>query len=53
MSVLLVGMSHRSAPVSMLERVSVADTDQPRTLARLLSEDAVSEAMLVSTCNRV
>ena len=49
-SVLLVGMSHRSAPVSMLERVSVADTDQPKTLARLLSEDAVSEAMLVSTC---
>lgn len=53
MSVLLVGMSHRSAPVSMLERVSVADTDQPKTLARLLAEDAVSEAMLVSTCNRV
>lgn len=53
MSVLLVGMSHRSAPVPLLERVSVADVDQPKTLARLLAEDAVSEAMLVSTCNRV
>lgn len=53
MSVLLVGMSHRSAPVPMLERVSVAEPDQPKTLARLLGEDAVSEAMLVSTCNRV
>ena len=53
MSVLLVGMSHRSAPVPMLERVSVAEPDQPKTLARLLAEDAVSEAMLVSTCNRV
>src|SRR5699024_2107014 len=52
-SVLLVGMSHRSAPVPMLERVSVAEPDQPKTLARLLAEDAVSEAMLVSTCNRV
>lgn len=53
MSVLLVGMSHRSAPVSLLEQVAVGEADRPATLRRLVSEDAVSEAMLVSTCNRV
>lgn len=37
----------------MLERVTVAEGDCPGTLARLLAEDAVAEAMLLSTCNRV
>lgn len=53
MSVLLVGMSHRSAPVSVLERVAVTDTDRPKFTDRLLATDHVSEAMVVSTCNRV
>ncbi|MEJ5918997.1 glutamyl-tRNA reductase [Corynebacterium sp. H78] len=53
MSVLLVGMSHRSAPVPMLEQVAVTDANRPHTLARLMTEDAIDEAMLVSTCNRV
>ncbi|MDO4609909.1 glutamyl-tRNA reductase [Corynebacterium sp.] len=50
---LLVGMSHRSAPVPVLERVTVAEADRPKVLSALLAEDAVTEAMLVSTCNRV
>ncbi|MDG3017134.1 glutamyl-tRNA reductase [Speluncibacter jeojiensis] len=53
MSVLLVGISHRSAPVSVLERVAVGETDRPKLLDRLLHSSHVSEAMLVSTCNRV
>lgn len=48
-----MGMSHRSAPVPVLERVTVAETDRPKVLSALLAEDAVTEAMLVSTCNRV
>ncbi|MBV7294543.1 glutamyl-tRNA reductase [Corynebacterium sp. TAE3-ERU12] len=50
---LLVGMSHRSAPVPVLERVTVGGTERPATLNRLISEDAINEAMLVATCNRV
>ncbi len=48
-----MGMSHRSAPVPVLERVTVAEVDRPKALACLTADDAVTEAMLVSTCNRV
>ncbi|GAB2930918.1 glutamyl-tRNA reductase [Rhodococcus aerolatus] len=53
MSVLLVGMSHRSAPVSLLEKVAVGEADRPKLLDALLRSPSVSEAMLVATCNRV
>ena len=53
MSVLLFGVSHRSAPVSLLERLSVSDDDRPKLVDALLASHTVSEAMLVSTCNRV
>ncbi|MGZ4517053.1 MAG: glutamyl-tRNA reductase [Mycobacteriaceae bacterium] len=53
MSVLLVGISHRSAPVAMLERVAVGDSERPKLLEELLRSPRISEAMLVSTCNRV
>jgi glutamyl-tRNA reductase len=52
-SILLVGVSHRSAPVSVLERVAVTDTDRPKLTAALLATEHVSEAMIVSTCNRI
>nr|WP_053777001.1 glutamyl-tRNA reductase [Gordonia sp. NB41Y]EMP14577.2 glutamyl-tRNA reductase [Gordonia sp. NB41Y] len=53
MSVLLFGVSHRSAPVEVLERISVSEYDRPKLIDDLLSSQAVSEAMLVSTCNRI
>ena len=53
MSVLLIGISHRSAPVSVLERVAITDTDRPKLTDRMLSSSHISEAMIVSTCNRI
>ena len=53
MSVLLVGVSHLSAPVTVLERVAVAESERPKLLDQLLRSPRISEAMLVSTCNRV
>ncbi|WP_051114930.1 glutamyl-tRNA reductase [Actinokineospora enzanensis] len=53
MSVLAVGMSHRTADVRVLERVTVAAVDVPKVLGELLACPNVSEAVLVSTCNRV
>nr|WP_255350612.1 glutamyl-tRNA reductase [Corynebacterium sp. 805_CJEI] len=50
---LLVGMSYRSAPVTLLEKVSVGETEREAILARLVADEAISEAMLLSTCNRV
>lgn len=46
-------MSYRSAPVNLLEKVSVGDAERETSLARLVADEAISEAMLLSTCNRV
>lgn len=53
MSVLLFGVSHRSAPVSVLEQLSTDDSDQVKIVDQLLQSPLVSEAMMLSTCNRV
>lgn len=37
----------------MLEKVAVADTDRPKLTDKMLASDRISEAMIVSTCNRV
>ena len=53
MSVLVVGISHRSAPVSLLEQVTVGIGGQPDVLTELRSAGPVGEAVVLSTCNRV
>ncbi|MFC4058663.1 glutamyl-tRNA reductase [Planomonospora corallina] len=53
MSVLVVGMSHRTAPVALLERVSVSGDALTKLLHDVEQNACVAEAMIVSTCNRV
>ena len=53
MSVLVVGMSHRTAPVSLLERVSVSGDALVKLLHDVHRDECVAETMVVSTCNRV
>ena len=53
MSLLVVGLSHRTAPVPVLERVAVPAQDTAKLLAELMMSANVGEAMLLSTCNRV
>ncbi|MEV0429403.1 glutamyl-tRNA reductase [Micromonospora sp. NPDC050495] len=53
MKLLVVGASYRTAPVATLERLAVPPADLTRTLDRLVAQPYVSEAVLVSTCNRV
>lgn len=53
MSVLVVGLSHRTAPVALLERVSVTGDALVKLLHDVQRDPAVAEAMVVSTCNRV
>jgi len=52
-SVLVVGLSHKSAPVSVLERAAVSGD----TLGKLLHDVAhlpdIAETFVISTCNRV
>ena len=53
MSVLLFGVSHRSAPVSVLEQLSTEESDQAKIVDQVLQSSLVTEAMVLSTCNRV
>lgn len=51
-SIVVMGVSHRSAPLELLERCTVAAADVPKRLSDLASCSNVSEAVVVSTCNR-
>ncbi|MGH3430133.1 MAG: glutamyl-tRNA reductase, partial [Mycobacteriales bacterium] len=53
MSLVVIGLSHRSAPVEVLERVAASTSDAGKVLGRLLEREHVAEALLLSTCNRV
>jgi len=53
MSVVVVGLSHRSAPVSLLERAAVAPDEVAASASAAASRPHVAEAMVLSTCNRV
>ncbi|MEU3015833.1 glutamyl-tRNA reductase [Nocardiopsis sp. NPDC007018] len=52
MSVLAVGLSHRSSPVALLERVALNGETRTRAVGEMVGSDAVNEVMVVSTCNR-
>jgi glutamyl-tRNA reductase len=52
-SVLVVGCNHRSADLALLERLAVPSDELPKALASLTKLPHVSEAVLLSTCNRV
>ena len=52
MSILVIGVNHRSGPLSVLERVAITSESVPKAVATLASRDNVREIVLVSTCNR-
>ncbi|MGW2330733.1 glutamyl-tRNA reductase [Streptomyces sp. NPDC001700] len=53
MSLLVVGMSHRSAPVSVLERAALVGDEQAKLLQDTLAADPATEAAVLATCNRI
>jgi glutamyl-tRNA reductase len=52
-SVLVVGLSHKSAPVATLERAAVGGDTLVKLLRDVVQAEPVAEAFVVSTCNRV
>jgi glutamyl-tRNA reductase len=52
MRLLLTGLSHKTAPVHMREKLAIAEAILPHTLQELQKLGA-SEAVVLSTCNRV
>jgi len=53
MSVLVVGLSHRSAPVAVLERAAVSGDALGKLLRDVFHAEHVAGTFTVSTCNRV
>ncbi len=52
MSILVIGVNHRSGPLSVLERVTIAPTEVPKAVGGLARLDNVREVVVLSTCNR-
>jgi glutamyl-tRNA reductase len=52
-SVLVVGLSHHSAPVSLLEKTALPGDAQAKLLADVAASEHALEALVLSTCNRV
>ncbi|MEU6314086.1 glutamyl-tRNA reductase [Streptomyces sp. NPDC047014] len=53
MSLLVVGLSHRSAPVSVLERASLSGDARAKLLHDTLAAEPATEATVLATCNRI
>jgi glutamyl-tRNA reductase len=53
MSVLVVGMSHKSAPVSLLERVALDRDGVGKLIDEVAASEHVTEATVIATCNRL
>lgn len=53
MHIIVVGLSHKTAPVEVREKLAVPDSRMGEALSRLCSYPGVMEGLLLSTCNRV
>ena len=53
MSIVAIGCNHRSTPLDVLERMTVAPDDLPKALADLAGAAHLSEVVVLSTCNRI
>ena len=53
MSVVVIGLSHRTSPVEVREKFAFSESAIPTAVAELRQRGLVDEAVIVSTCNRV
>jgi glutamyl-tRNA reductase len=51
-SVVVIGLNHRTAPLDLLERMAVGEGQLPKALHDLCTRPNLSEALVLSTCNR-
>ncbi len=49
---LTIGISHKTAPVALRERVALSENEAERFIRDLVSNDDLREAVVISTCNR-
>jgi glutamyl-tRNA reductase len=53
MTLALIGVNHKTAPIELRERIAISREDLPETTRALAAVPGVLECMIVSTCNRV
>jgi glutamyl-tRNA reductase len=53
MTLTLIGVNHKTAPIALRERVAISREELPETTRALAAIPGVIECMIVSTCNRV
>jgi glutamyl-tRNA reductase len=53
MNLILVGISYRTAPVEVRERMNIRESHLPGALADLVGREGIREGLILSTCNRV
>ncbi len=53
MTLELIGVNHKTAPIALRERIAISRDELPETTRALAAMPGVAECMIVSTCNRV
>ncbi len=53
MTLALIGVNHKTAPIALRERIAISRDELPETTRALGEMPGVNECMIVSTCNRV
>ncbi|MGH2751417.1 MAG: glutamyl-tRNA reductase [Actinomycetota bacterium] len=53
MSIVVVGLNHKTSPISLLERLAIPDERHAKALGELRNCEHVTEGVILSTCNRV
>jgi glutamyl-tRNA reductase len=53
MSLALIGVNHKTAPIELRERIAISREELPEATRALAAVPGVTECMIVSTCNRV
>jgi glutamyl-tRNA reductase len=51
-SIVVIGLNHTSAPLELLERLSVREDDLIKSFDDLMGRENISEVVVLSTCNR-
>src|SRR5215210_5081257 len=52
MSIVVIGVNHRTGPLALLERVAIPADALPKAILSLTSRQNIREAVVLSTCNR-
>ena len=53
MSIVVIGVNHRTAPLAVLERLTIAPPDVAKAVVGLAGRDNLREVAVLSTCNRI